>query len=256
MRAKFINKRKEYRINHDNPEKIRLNKYISNSGTLSRREADIAIENGRVIVNGRKAKIGEFVKNTDTIKLDGKKIVKEEDLVYMVLNKPRGIICTTDRSQKGNIVDYISHEKRIFPIGRLDKESQGVILITNDGDIVNKLLRSDNHHEKEYMVYLNKQIDESDINKLKKGVRIFNPVQKKYVFTKKCRIEKLSSRLIKIVLKQGLNRQIRRMLEVFGYKVTKLERVRFINIKIDKLKTGEIRYLEKEELKQIEKLIK
>lgn len=236
-------------VHNDRGDSIRLNKYISESGFCSRREADKFIESGVVTIDGIKATMGTKVNKGQVVKVNGKLISKEEQLVYIVLNKPVGITCTTEHKIKGNIVDFVKHEKRIFPIGRLDKDSQGLILLTNDGDIVNKILRAGNNHEKEYIVTVNKPITEEFIKKMGNGVKILGEI------TKKCYIRKESPNVFRIILTQGLNRQIRRMCEVLGYEVIKLKRIRIMNIKLDGLKIGQWRDLSDKELFKLNELI-
>ena len=235
---------------NDRPEEIRLNKYMSETGICSRREADRYIESGRVTVDGVKAIPGIKVSKGQVVKLDGKSISKEEEMIYIALNKPVGITCTTDRNIKGNIVDFVSHEKRIFHIGRLDKDSEGLILLTNDGDIVNKILRAGNNHDKEYIVTVNKPINDEFIKRMGNGIKILGKI------TKKCLVNKEGEKTFRIILTEGMNRQIRRMYEALGYKVTKLKRIRIMNIKLGKLKIGEWRNLTNEELKGLNELIK
>lgn len=230
---------------------MRLNNYISSTGLCSRREADKLIQQGKVLINGKIAKIGQIVEDNDNVKVNGKKITPKNNNVYIALNKPVGITCTTERHIKGNIIDYINYKERIFPIGRLDKPSEGLILLTNDGSIVNKILRSENNHEKEYLVTVNKNISESFIEKMENGVKIFNPVNNRWVITKKCKVTKIDNRTFKIVLSQGLNRQIRRMCEVFGYEVTKLKRIRIMDLTIKNLPTGKWKILSQKEINNI-----
>lgn len=227
----------------------RLNKFISEKGICSRREADKLIEAGRIKVNNMVADLGTKVSGSDKITLDGKPICSKPKTVYIALNKPRGITCTTEKKIPGNIVDFINFPERIFPIGRLDKDSEGLIFLTNDGDIVNKILRAGNNHEKEYIVTVNKDITDAFLSQMSKGVKILNTV------TKPCKIKKISKNVFNIVLVQGLNRQIRRMCEALGYKVTKLKRIRIMNVELSTLKTGKWRYITKDELKTINKLI-
>lgn len=236
-------------IHTDKAEKIRLNKFISESGFCSRREADRLIENGRVKIDGIVAQTGMKVSNLNVITIDNKVIKTTNKLIYIALNKPVGITCTTEKSVKGNIVDFINHDKRIFPIGRLDKDSQGLIFLTNDGDIVNKILRAGNNHEKEYIVTVDKPITKNFINKMSNGVPILDTI------TKKCAVKKISTFKFNIVLTQGLNRQIRRMCSYFNYNVVKLERIRIMNVKLDNLTLGQWRYLTEEEMKCINNLI-
>ena len=229
-------------------DEVRLNKYISETGFCSRREADKLIEQGRVKIDGVKASTGMKVSKGQSVFIDGKPLKVENELVYIALNKPVGITCTTESKIKGNIVDFINHEKRIFPIGRLDKDSQGLIFMTNDGDIVNKILRAGNNHEKEYIVTVNKPITDEFIKGMSNGVPILGTV------TKKCLVKKESKNSFRIILTQGLNRQIRRMCEYFGYEVKKLERIRIMNVSLGNLKMGSWRYLTKKELAEINRL--
>lgn len=242
---------KEPIITHEErSEKVRLNKYISESGYTSRREADKLIERGKVKVNGQIATMGIKVNKDDVVEVEGSVIRQEEKLVYIAVNKPVGITCTTEHKITGNIVDFINHEKRIFPIGRLDKDSQGLIFLTNDGDVVNKILRAGNNHEKEYIVTVDKAISDEFIQNMSKGVPILDSI------TKECVVKKEGKKVFRIILTQGLNRQIRRMCEYFGYNVVKLERIRIMNVKLGDLPIGKWRYLKEEELKGIDKLIK
>lgn len=229
-------------------DEVRLNKYISETGFCSRREADKLIEQGRVKIDGVKASTGMKVSKGQSVFIDGKPLKVENELVYIALNKPVGITCTTESKIKGNIVDFINHEKRIFPIGRLDKDSQGLIFMTNDGDIVNKILRAGNNHEKEYIVTVNKSITDEFIKGMSNGVPILGTV------TKKCLVKKESKNSFRIILTQGLNRQIRRMCEYFGYEVKKLERIRIMNVSLGNLKIGSWRYLTNKELAEINRL--
>lgn len=231
-------------------KETRINKFLSEAGYCSRRAADKLIEAGRVTINGEIPLMGTKIVEGDEIKVDGQKITRqEEEFVYIAFNKPIGIVCTTDtRVEKNNIIDYINYTKRIFPIGRLDKASQGLILLTNDGDIVNKILRARNNHEKEYLVSVNKRIDQKFVADMSNGIPILDTI------TRKCKVEMLSSYQFKIILTQGLNRQIRRMCEYLGYHVTELKRVRIMNIKLD-LKIGQYRDITKEEFKKLNQLI-
>lgn len=232
----------------ENREEVRLNKYIAESGFCSRREADAYIQAGRVKINGVKVEMGTKVKVGQKVTVDNKPINVEEELVYIALNKPVGITCTTEKKIRGNIVDFVGHKKRIFPIGRLDKDSQGLIFLTNDGDIVNKILRAGNNHEKEYIVTVNKPISNEFIKGMSNGVPILDTV------TKKCVVKKEGKNRFRIILTQGLNRQIRRMCEHFGYEVTKLERIRIMNINLGKLADGQWRYMTKKEMLEIKRL--
>lgn len=232
---------------------MRINNFISSTGLCSRRQADELIKQGKVKINGSIATIGQRVGPEDKVELDGKLLEMEKTNIYIALNKPVGITCTTERHIKGNIIDFINYPERIFPIGRLDKDSEGLILLTNDGSIVNKILREENNHEKEYIVTVDKDIDEDFIKNMSNGVKIYNPVKKSYTITKKCKIHKINNRSFKITLSQGLNRQIRRMSSKCGYNVVKLRRVKIMNITIENLPIGKWRYLSKEELEDIHK---
>lgn len=220
----------------------RLNKFISDSGYCSRREADKFIENGGVTVNGKKAHIGDRVFPGQKVKVNGYLIEADVKPVYIAFNKPVGVVSTSDPNERDNIVDFISHEQRIFPIGRLDKDSQGLILLTNDGDIVNKVLRAGNNHKKVYTVMVNKPITQDFLTKMAQGVPVLDRV------TRKCELEEINPYTFKISLIQGLNRQIRRMCEYLGYEVQKLERIQIMNIKLDKLGQGNWRDLTINEL--------
>jgi 23S rRNA pseudouridine2604 synthase len=228
-------------------EKIRLNKFISDSGICSRREADKYIEQGHVFVNGRRAEVGTQVSKHDKVMLNGNLIEAKvgTDFVFIAFNKPVGIISTTEIGVKDSIIDYIGYHERIFPIGRLDKESQGLIFLTNNGDIVNKILRAGNKHEKEYLVTVDKPITDDFIQKMGAGVPILGET------TKKCKVVKESVFSFRIVLIQGLNRQIRRMCEYFEYEVVKLERIRIMNIRLKGIPLGEWRQLHDEEMEEI-----
>ena len=221
---------------------FRLNKYISSSGYCSRREADRLIEEGKVKINGRVASIGQRVIPKQRVTVEGNLIVNDIEPVYIAFNKPVGIVSTTDPNEKGNIVKYISHEQRIFPVGRLDKDSQGLILLTNDGDIVNKILRAGNNHKKVYLVTVDKPITDEFITKMCDGVPILDRV------TRKCEIEKINPYTFKMSLIQGLNRQIRRMCAYFDYEVLKLERIQIMNIELGSLGLGNWRDLNPSEL--------
>ena len=233
-------------------ESTRLNKYISESGLCSRREADRYIEQGLVSINGVRAKIGRQVFPGDRVVVNGETIepITPEESVFIAFNKPVGITCTTEAGTRNNIVDYIKYGQRIFPIGRLDKDSQGLIFLTSNGDIVNKILRAGNNHEKEYLVTVNKPITDSFVETMSSGVAILG------VNTKKCFVKKETNTMFRIVLIQGLNRQIRRMCEQLGYEVTKLERVRIMNISLKGLPVGDWRELSKKEMDIINDMIK
>ncbi len=227
---------------------MRINNYISSTGLCSRRQADELIKQGRVKINSNIATIGQKVYPEDRVEVNGKLLKLEKTNIYIALNKPTGITCTTERHIKGNIIDFVNHPERIFPIGRLDKESEGLILLTNDGSIVNEILTNENNNEKDYIVTVNKVITPSFIKGMSNGVKIYNPVKNEYTVTNQCKVEKINAETFKITLTQGLNRQIRRMCTHFGYKVVKLKRIRIMNIKLGKLPVGRWRNLTEEEL--------
>jgi 23S rRNA pseudouridine2604 synthase len=224
---------------------VRLNKFISETGLCSRREADARIEAGRVTINGVVATLGTQVKEGDVVCVDGKPVSGAEKHVYIALNKPVGVVCTTDREIQGNITDFVNYRERIFPIGRLDKESEGLILLTNNGDIVNEILRVENEHEKEYVVTVDRPVTEIFLNGMASGVRILGTV------TQPCKVSRVGPATFRIILTQGLNRQIRRMCSFFGYKVLRLQRVRIINLTLEGLglKTGKWRELKDSEVR-------
>lgn len=224
---------------------MRINKFISETGYCSRREADKLIEAGRVTINGVIAELGSQATSEDDVKIDGKALGIKKAAIYIALNKPVGITCTTERHIKGNIIDFVNHPERIFPIGRLDKDSEGLILLTNDGDIVNKILRAENNHDKEYIVTVDKPITDSFLKGMASGVRILGTT------TKPCQVYRINERSFRIILTQGLNRQIRRMCQVFGYKVQRLQRIRIMNIHLDGIRKGEWRDVTTKELNQL-----
>lgn len=229
----------------------RINKYLTEVGYCSRRAADKLIDQGRVTINGKVPELGTKIAATDEVRVNGKLIsdTQKEKFVYLAFNKPRGIVCTTDtRREKDNIIDFIGYPSRIFPIGRLDKPSEGLIFLTNDGDIVNKILRARNNHEKEYIVTVDKPVTKDFVQKMSNGVPILDTV------TRECYVEQLAKYKFKIILTQGLNRQIRRMSEYLGYNVTKLKRIRIMNIPLD-VPVGKWRYFTEEELKEINRLV-
>ncbi len=228
-------------MNNDNS--VSLNKYISSTGVCSRREADKWIDAGKVKINEKIAKKGNRVFPNDTVFVDNKAIGAKPKSIYIALNKPPGITCTTDLKDRDNIIDFVGHSERIFPIGRLDKPSSGLILLTNDGDIVNKILRVENNHDKEYIVKVTQPITADFVQKMGAGIPILDTI------TRKCKVEKISQYVFKIILTQGLNRQIRRMCEYLGYSVVTLKRVRIMNINLDKLEVGKWRDLTPRELK-------
>ena len=228
----------------------RINKHLSEIGYCSRREADRLVAAGRVLVNGKKAEMGLKICSEDQITVNGEALSNPKNkLVYLAFNYPKGIVCTTDtRVEKDNIIDFINYPKRIFPIGRLDKPSEGLIFLTNDGDIVNKILRARNNHEKEYLVTVNKPITKEFINKMGNGVPVLDTV------TKKCFIKQTHKNQFRIILTQGINRQIRRMCEFLNYRVKDLKRIRIMNIKLD-VKVGKWRYFKPDELNTLNQLL-
>ena len=226
-------------------EQIRLNKFLSDAGYCSRREADRLVEQGVVKVNGKTAVMGQKVTINDSIMVKGKNISREEEQILIALNKPVGIECTTDLNNPDNIVDFINFDKRIYPIGRLDKNSQRLILLTNDGSIVNNILKGSNYHEKEYVVTVDKPVTDDFIKKMSTGVRILDQV------TRPCKVAKVKKHVFNIVLTQGLNRQIRRMCGELGYNVQKLKRIRIMNIELGNLPVGQYRKVTDSELKEL-----
>lgn len=230
-------------------EEIRLNKYLSDSGICSRREADRLIKAGKVTVDGAAAVMGMKVTSERQIFVNGKLVTGEDEAILLAVNKPAGIVCTAASEEKDNIIDFIGYSKRIYPIGRLDKDSEGLILMTNQGELVNKILRGGNNHEKEYLVKVNKPVTSEFIRGMSEGVPILDTV------TKPCTVERTGYNGFRIILTQGLNRQIRRMCEYFGYRVTYLKRIRVMNIKLGNLKTGEYRRIEGTEYSEVMKLL-
>jgi 23S rRNA pseudouridine2604 synthase len=230
---------------------VSLNKYISDSGFCSRREADKYIEQCRVTINGEDAFKGNRVKPSDDVRVDGQRVKakKANQSIYIALNKPKGITCTTEKTDKTNIVDFVNHKQRIFPIGRLDKLSEGLIFLTNDGDIVNKILRAGNNHEKEYIVAVDKNITQDFITKMRNGVKILGTT------TKACFVKQEGENRFKIILVQGLNRQIRRMCEALGYRVTALKRIRIMNFTLTNLALGKWRYFTASEIENIQQML-
>jgi 23S rRNA pseudouridine2604 synthase len=224
---------------------MRINKYISETGICSRREADKWIDAKRVTINGKIAELGSTVEPGDEVSVDGRPIGAKKKHVYIALNKPVGITSTTESHIKGNIVDFVNHPERIFPIGRLDKDSEGLILMTNHGDIVNQILRAENNHDKEYIVTVNRPVTPMFLQGMSSGVKILGTV------TKPCTVHKVGERVFRIILTQGLNRQIRRMCEAFGYRVTRLQRVRIMNIGLGGMPVGKWRDLTEQELQDL-----
>ncbi len=229
---------------------ISLNKFISQTGICSRREADKWIDAGRVKINGNIARKGNRVSEQDLVTIDDKPLINKPNPIYIALNKPPGITCTTDLKDPDNIIDFVKHPQRIFPIGRLDKPSTGLIILTNDGDIVNEILRAEYKHEKEYIVRVTTEITDDFIYEMSNGVPILDTI------TKACEVEKISRFLFKIILTQGLNRQIRRMCEHLGYRIVSLKRVRIMNLHLDGIKNGQWRDLTEEELRTLKDSLK
>ncbi len=227
---------------------MRLNKAIASSGFCSRRGADALISEGRVTINGKLAELGTQVEPSDQISVDGKPITESKPPIYLAFNKPIGIECTTNLSVRKNIVSYINYPERIFPVGRLDKPSEGLIIMTNDGDIVNKILRARNNHEKEYVVVVDKFITEEFLDQMRNGIPILDTI------TRKCEVEQIDGKCFRIILTQGLNRQIRRMCEYCGYEVWKLKRIRIMNIKLNDLPKGQYRHLSDTEFSELTRL--
>ena len=229
-------------------ESIRLNKYLSDAGICSRRQADRWIEEKRITVNGEIAGMGMKVAPDSEVCLDGKPIKKEEKKVLLAMNKPAGIVCTAEKRERNNIVDYMKYPKRIYPVGRLDKDSTGLLLLTNDGELVNKIMRAGNYHEKEYLVSVNKPVTEEFCRKMSRGVAILDTV------TRPCKVRQTGPCSFRIILTQGLNRQIRRMCEVLGYRVKELKRLRIMNITLGDLPEGQYRDVTETEFRELERL--
>ena len=231
---------------------VRINKFLSEAGVCSRREADRQIEMGRVSINGRTAVAGDKVSPLDVVMFGKEKISKEEEIILLAVNKPAGIVCTAEKREKDNIVDFLGYPKRIYPIGRLDKTSHGLLLMTNQGDLVNKMMRSGNYHEKEYIVKVNRDITNEFLQGMAKGVYL----QDLAATTRPCKVEKVARRTFRIILTQGMNRQIRRMCEVFNYRFMDLKRVRIMNICLGDLKEGSYRKVTQEEWGRLQEQIK
>ncbi len=234
---------------NDDRDEIRINKFLSEAGICSRRQADQYIKDGKVKIDGKVAQLGDKVTRSNEVTFKGQVVEREEKLVFIAFNKPEGIVCTTDPREPDNIIDFINYGKRIFPIGRLDKDSTGLILLTNDGDIVNDILRAEYEHEKEYIVTVNKNIDKKFIDGMSGRVPILDTVTNPSI------VKPMDKRTFNIILTQGLNRQIRRMCEYFGYTVVGLERIRIMNIRLGRLKTGTWRNVTEEEIRQMNRLI-
>jgi 23S rRNA pseudouridine2604 synthase len=236
-------------VENTNENSVNLNKYISSTGICSRREAEKWIVDGCVTINDKPTQLGNRVFKGDVVKINGKSLNVNPKTLYIAFNKPVGIVCTTDLKERKNIVDFINHPQRLFPVGRLDKPSQGLIFLTNDGDIVNKILRARNNHEKEYIVSVNQPITSEFIQKMGGGLPILDTI------TKKCKVTKLNDYSFKIVLTQGLNRQIRRMCDYLNYEVTSLKRTRIMNVNLEGIKVGEWRELSEKEMLEINNMI-
>lgn len=236
---------KRFKEGKTNTEKIRLNRFLSDAGLCSRREADRLIEQGKVIVNHEVAVMGQKVTIDDVLEVNGKVISRDEEQIVIAFNKPVGVECTTDTENPDNIVDYIGYPKRIYPIGRLDKRSQGLILLTNDGSLVNHILKASNYHEKEYVVTVDKPVNDAFLNQMSSGVKILGQT------TRPCKVTQVNKHTFHIVLTQGLNRQIRRMCEVLGYRVQKLKRIRIMSVHLGNLPIGQYRNVTDRELKEI-----
>ena len=233
-------------------EMMRLNKYLSETGICSRREADRLIASGKVLVDGKTACVGQQIAEGQEIILEGKKVSSDRSrLVLLIVNKPRGIVCTTsDKDRAENIVEFLRYPIRIYPVGRLDKDSEGLLLMTNQGDLVNRIMRAGNFHEKEYEVQVDREVTPEFLKKMASGVKILDTV------TRPCRVEKTGRDSFRIILTQGLNRQIRRMCQALGYQVIRLKRVRIMNLKLDSLKIGEYRMVTKEEENELRRLLR
>lgn len=230
---------------------VRINKFLSEAGVCSRREADRQIEAGNVTIDGKIAQMGDRVSEGQQVCFQGVPVKKEEEMILIALNKPAGIVCTAEKREKNNVIDYLNYPKRIYPVGRLDKDSEGLLLLTNNGDIVNKMMRSGNMHEKEYIVTVNRPVTDSFLHGMANGV----PLVELNTTTRKCRVERTGKKQFRIVLTQGLNRQIRRMCEYFGYRVQKLVRVRIMNIELGNLEPGKYRNVTSQEYKRLLELI-
>ena len=226
---------------------VRINKFLSEAGVCSRREADRQIEAGNVTIDGRTAQMGDKVMEEQVVCFQGKPVKKEEEMILIAFHKPAGIVCTAEKREKNNVIDYLNYPKRIYPVGRLDKDSEGLLLLTNNGDMVNKIMRAGNMHEKEYIVTVNKPVTDSFLRGLAGGV----PLVEVGVTTRKCRVERIGKKQFRIILTQGLNRQIRRMCEYFGYRVQKLVRVRIMNIRLGDLECGKYRDVTPEEYRKL-----
>lgn len=229
-------------------EPMRLNKFLSDAGVCSRRQADRYVEQGRILIDGEPAQMGQKVRTGQDIRVDGKRVSVSRKQIVLAVNKPKGIVCTTEKREKDNIVDFISYPERIYPVGRLDKDSEGLILMTNDGELMNEILKARNYHEKEYEVTINRPVTNAFLKQMSEGVEILDTV------TRPCKVKRTGVYTFRIILTQGLNRQIRRMCEACGYRVRELKRLRIMNIHLGSLPTGEYREITGEELSKLEKL--
>lgn len=231
-----------------NAEPMRLNKFLSDAGVCSRRQADRYVEQGRILIDGEPAQMGQKVLASQDIRVDGKRVSVSRKQIVLAVNKPKGIVCTTEKREKDNIVDFIGYPERIYPVGRLDKDSEGLILMTNDGELMNEILKARNYHEKEYEVTINRPVTNAFLKQMSEGVEILDTV------TRPCKVKRTGVYTFRIILTQGLNRQIRRMCEACGYRVRELKRLRIMNIHLGSLPTGEYREITGEELSKLEKL--
>ena len=231
-------------------ESIRINKFLSEAGICSRRGADRMVEDGRVTINGTVAQLGDRIQPGQKVCVDGKPVSREDERILLAYHKPKGIVCTSAKKEKNNIIDYLNYPKRIYPIGRLDKDSEGLLLLTNDGELANEIMKARNYHEKEYEVTVSRPVTETFLRGMAGGVPILDTM------TRKCQVEQTGKRSFRIVLTQGLNRQIRRMCEYFGYRVTKLVRVRIMNIYLGDLSVGKYRELTEKEWAELSAALK
>lgn len=231
-------------------ESMRLNKYLSDAGVCSRREADRLIDEGKVLVNGKPAVTGMRVTDNDRVMVNNKPVKRSEEKILLLMNKPRGIICTSQKKERPNVIEFLNYPQRIYPVGRLDKESEGLLLLTNNGDLVNRIMRAGNFHEKEYVVTVDKPIDQNFVKSMSRGVPILDTV------TRPCKVKMINEKTFRIILTQGLNRQIRRMCEYLGYEVVRLKRIRIMNLKLDGLKVGAYRHITENEWHALMELLK
>lgn len=249
------NKRVGTEVVHEEKETYRLNKFISDSGYASRRASDRLVEEGHVLVDGEVAVVGMKIHAGQSVVVEGREILRETKRIYIMLNKPRGITCTTDLDIEGNISDFMNYPSIIFPIGRLDKDSSGLILLTNDGDVVNKILREENNHDKQYHVVLEKKVSDKELALMAKGIKILNASKKTYQVTRPCEIKRMGPKSYSIILHQGLNRQIRRMARAIDHHVVELKRVRMMHLHLGDLAVGEWRYLDEDEMSELNRIL-